>query len=66
MMRTDFERQKTVREGDETELGNQICYLPGLVPKVPGRFYFYFGKPIETAGSYMLNLKVELHFKLLI
>ncbi|KAH0939786.1 hypothetical protein HID58_007247, partial [Brassica napus] len=40
-----------LREGDETELGNQICYLPGLVPKIPGRFYFYFGKPIETAGK---------------
>ncbi|CAN6857894.1 unnamed protein product [Brassica oleracea] len=39
-----------LRQGDETELGNQICYLPGLVPKIPGRFYFYFGKPIETAG----------------
>ncbi|XP_013613411.1 PREDICTED: acyltransferase-like protein At3g26840, chloroplastic isoform X1 [Brassica oleracea var. oleracea] len=40
-----------LREGDGTELGNQICYLPGLVPKIPGRFYFYFGKPIETAGK---------------
>ncbi|XP_018434984.1 phytyl ester synthase 2, chloroplastic-like [Raphanus sativus] len=40
-----------LREGDETELGNQICYLPGVIPKIPGRFYFYFGKPIETAGN---------------
>ncbi|WZY78847.1 hypothetical protein YC2023_025231 [Brassica napus] len=40
-----------LREGDETELGNQDCYLPGLVPKIPGRFYYYFGEPIETAGK---------------
>ncbi|XP_056843565.1 phytyl ester synthase 2, chloroplastic isoform X2 [Raphanus sativus] len=40
-----------VREGDETELGNQKCYLPVILPKIPGRLYFYFGKPIETAGK---------------
>ncbi|KAF3591403.1 hypothetical protein DY000_02025366 [Brassica cretica] len=39
-----------LREGDESELGNQDCYFPGLLPKIPGRFYYYFGKPIETAG----------------
>ncbi|CAH8266848.1 unnamed protein product [Arabidopsis lyrata] len=40
-----------LREGDESELGNQDCYIPGLVPKIPGRFYYYFGKPIELAGK---------------
>ncbi|ESQ32801.1 hypothetical protein EUTSA_v10003731mg [Eutrema salsugineum] len=40
-----------LREGDESELGNQEYYIPGLVPKIPGRFYYYFGKPIETAGK---------------
>ncbi|XP_010502628.1 PREDICTED: acyltransferase-like protein At3g26840, chloroplastic isoform X2 [Camelina sativa] len=40
-----------IREGDESELGNQDIYLPGIIPKIPGRFYFYFGKPIETAGK---------------
>ncbi|KAL0737606.1 hypothetical protein Bca4012_013816 [Brassica carinata] len=40
-----------LREGDETELGNQDAYFPGLLPKIPGRFYYYFGKPIETAGK---------------
>ncbi|KAJ4901067.1 hypothetical protein Rs2_15018 [Raphanus sativus] len=39
-----------LREGDESELGNQEAYFPGLLPKIPGRFYYYFGKPIETAG----------------
>ncbi|EOA23575.1 hypothetical protein CARUB_v10016769mg [Capsella rubella] len=40
-----------LREGDESELGNQDCYIPGLVPKIPGRFYYYFGKPIDLAGK---------------
>ncbi|KAF5735853.1 Esterase/lipase/thioesterase family protein isoform 1 [Tripterygium wilfordii] len=32
------------------EVANQEICLPGVVPKLPGRFYFYFGKPIETEG----------------
>ncbi|KAL0737607.1 hypothetical protein Bca4012_013817 [Brassica carinata] len=40
-----------LREGHESELGNQDFYLPGLLPKIPGRFYYYFGKPIETSGK---------------
>ncbi|XP_019437420.1 PREDICTED: acyltransferase-like protein At3g26840, chloroplastic [Lupinus angustifolius] len=38
------------------ELGNQPVYFPGFFPKVPGRFYFYFGKPFETKGR-KLELK---------
>ncbi|XP_062153363.1 phytyl ester synthase 2, chloroplastic-like [Alnus glutinosa] len=30
------------------EVANQDLHLPGILPKFPGRFYFYFGKPIET------------------
>ncbi|XVF59970.1 hypothetical protein PTKIN_Ptkin08bG0005100 [Pterospermum kingtungense] len=37
------------------EVANQQMHLPWLLPKFPGRFYFYFGKPIETEG-----MKVEL------
>ncbi|XP_019091082.1 PREDICTED: acyltransferase-like protein At3g26840, chloroplastic [Camelina sativa] len=40
-----------IRERDESELGNQDICIPGVVPKNPGRFYYYFGKPIETAGK---------------
>ncbi|GKV40645.1 hypothetical protein SLEP1_g48257 [Rubroshorea leprosula] len=32
------------------EVANQDVHLPGILPKVPGRFYYYFGKPIETEG----------------
>jgi len=38
------------REESEGEVANQPLYLPGLIPKVPGRFYYLFGKPIETKG----------------
>lgn len=35
----------------EGEVGNQAVYLPGILPKFPGRFYYHFGKPIETEGK---------------
>lgn len=44
----------SVRETVVGEDGNQVLHLPGLLPKVPGRLYFLFGKPIETKG--MANL----------
>ncbi|XP_009609700.1 phytyl ester synthase 1, chloroplastic-like isoform X1 [Nicotiana tomentosiformis] len=40
----------TVRTGMTGEVANQTLYLPGLLPKVPGRFYYLFGKPIHTKG----------------
>lgn len=33
------------------EVANQAVYFPGVLPKLPGRFYFLFGKPIETEGN---------------
>ncbi|KAG8045438.1 hypothetical protein GUJ93_ZPchr0008g12155 [Zizania palustris] len=36
-----------VRDSVEGEDGNQDMYIPALLPKVPGRFYYLFGKPIE-------------------
>ncbi|CAL0323304.1 unnamed protein product [Lupinus luteus] len=38
------------------ELGNQPVHIPGFFPKVPGRFYYYFGKTFETEGR-KLELK---------
>ncbi|GER46819.1 esterase/lipase/thioesterase family protein [Striga asiatica] len=32
------------------EVANQDVHLPIIMPKVPGRFYYLFGKPIETQG----------------
>ncbi|KAL8137560.1 hypothetical protein V2J09_003561 [Rumex salicifolius] len=32
------------------EVANQEVYLPGIVPKLPGRIYYLMGKPIDTQG----------------
>ncbi|KAL3653878.1 hypothetical protein CASFOL_003559 [Castilleja foliolosa] len=39
-----------LRSEAEGEVANQDVHLPIIVPKVPGRFYYLFGKPIETQG----------------
>jgi len=39
-----------VRDSVKGEDGNQDMYLPALLPKVPGRFYYLFGQPIEMKG----------------
>ncbi|XP_031104063.1 acyltransferase-like protein At1g54570, chloroplastic [Ipomoea triloba] len=33
------------------EVANQTLYIPGMLPKVPGRLYYLFGKPISTKGK---------------
>ncbi|KAK1620635.1 hypothetical protein QYE76_026152 [Lolium multiflorum] len=40
----------SVRDTVIGENGNQDVHLPVLLPKVPGRLYFLFGKPIVTKG----------------
>lgn len=37
-----------LRTDAEGEVSNQDVHLPIILPKLPGRFYFYFGKAIET------------------
>ncbi|KAE9449017.1 hypothetical protein C3L33_19088, partial [Rhododendron williamsianum] len=39
-----------LRTDIEGEVANQDVHLPIILPKLPGRFYFLFGKPIETKG----------------
>lgn len=39
------------RAGMSGEVANQVVYPPGLLPKVPGRLYYLFGKPIQTKGK---------------
>ncbi|CAM0908528.1 unnamed protein product [Alopecurus aequalis] len=39
-----------VRDTVKGEDGNQVLHLPVVLPKVPGRLYFLFGKPIEMNG----------------
>lgn len=38
------------RNGSHKE-DNRDLYIPGLLPKIPGRYYYLFGKPIETQGK---------------
>ncbi|KAB5520893.1 hypothetical protein DKX38_025212 [Salix brachista] len=40
------------------ELGSEDIHYPWILPEFPGRFYYYFGKPIETEGR-----KLELRDK---
>ncbi|XP_027916532.1 acyltransferase-like protein At3g26840, chloroplastic isoform X2 [Vigna unguiculata] len=44
------EEAPQLRSGVSGEVGNQQVHLPLILPKVPGRFYYYFGKPLETKG----------------
>ncbi|XVF59969.1 hypothetical protein PTKIN_Ptkin08bG0005000 [Pterospermum kingtungense] len=50
--------QSRLKPDANGEVANQQIYTPWMVPKFPGRFYFYFGKPIETEG-----MKLELRDK---
>ncbi|MED6158321.1 hypothetical protein PIB30_031739 [Stylosanthes scabra] len=40
----------TLRTDATGEVTNQQVHMPACLPKVPGRFYYFFGKPIETEG----------------
>ncbi|KAJ6413853.1 hypothetical protein OIU84_006625 [Salix udensis] len=39
-----------VRDGSKEEVANTELFFPGLLPRLPGRFYYLFGKPIKTKG----------------
>ncbi|KAK6153337.1 hypothetical protein DH2020_012976 [Rehmannia glutinosa] len=39
-----------LRSDFEGEIGKQRIHYPVLLPKLPGRVYFLFGKPISTQG----------------
>ncbi|CAK7334089.1 unnamed protein product [Dovyalis caffra] len=43
------EEAVTLRAGLNCEV-NQDMHFPVFLPKFPGRFYYYYGKPIETEG----------------
>uniref|UniRef100_A0A803KPJ1 Serine aminopeptidase S33 domain-containing protein n=1 Tax=Chenopodium quinoa TaxID=63459 RepID=A0A803KPJ1_CHEQI len=49
-VRQSADESGRVRNGDEGEVANENLFFPGLLPKIPGRFYYLFGKPIETQG----------------
>ncbi|KAI7724471.1 hypothetical protein M8C21_009259 [Ambrosia artemisiifolia] len=44
------EKSLLLRQDEEGEVANQQLHLPLVIPKIPGRFYYLFGKPITTKG----------------
>nr|XP_023871395.1 acyltransferase-like protein At1g54570, chloroplastic [Quercus suber] len=44
--------ENAIRLRDEAsgEVASQKLFIPLLMPKIPGRFYYLFGKPIKTKG----------------
>ncbi|CAI9290641.1 unnamed protein product [Lactuca saligna] len=44
------EKSLLLRQDKEGEVANQQLHLPLVIPKIPGRFYYLFGKPIKTKG----------------
>ncbi|KAH9791742.1 AB hydrolase-1 domain-containing protein [Citrus sinensis] len=44
------EKVVSLRTDTGGEVANQAMHVPFYIPKVPGRLYYYFGKPIETKG----------------
>ncbi|KAE8665697.1 Esterase/lipase/thioesterase family protein isoform 2 [Hibiscus syriacus] len=51
-------RFSKVRADASGKVANQQMHLPVMLPKFPGRLYYYFGKPILTEG-----MKMELRDK---
>ncbi|XP_021911751.1 acyltransferase-like protein At3g26840, chloroplastic, partial [Carica papaya] len=45
-----------LRADADGEIANQDLNIPLFFPKIPGRFYYYFGTPIKTKGR-MTELK---------
>ncbi|CAH1453429.1 unnamed protein product [Lactuca virosa] len=51
-MLNDLNQGRTnLREGMVGEIAKQPLHLPILSPKLPGRLYYLFGKPIRTKGK---------------
>ncbi|KAF5765901.1 putative alpha/beta hydrolase-1, diacylglycerol acyltransferase [Helianthus annuus] len=51
----DYVKQTTdesikLRNDMNGEVANQDLHMPVILPKVPGRYYYLFGKPIKTEG----------------
>ncbi|KAG8487066.1 hypothetical protein CXB51_020753 [Gossypium anomalum] len=39
-----------IRDKAKGEVASQEIFIPGMIPKIPGRFYYLFGKPIKLKG----------------
>ncbi|KAK4596211.1 hypothetical protein RGQ29_014310 [Quercus rubra] len=50
LVRDANENAIRVRDEASGEVASQKLFIPLLMPKIPGRFYYLFGKPIKTKG----------------
>ncbi|KAH6804371.1 Esterase/lipase/thioesterase family protein [Perilla frutescens var. frutescens] len=63
VMRRENEGIPKIRGRSEMKGGvsEQVFYVPGFYPKLPGRLYFLFGKAMETQGrEELLNDKMKI------
>ncbi|KAH9329343.1 hypothetical protein KI387_001451, partial [Taxus chinensis] len=44
------QKVQNIRSDMPGEVANQEAHIPVVAPKIPGRIYYLFGKPIATAG----------------
>ncbi|WOL16464.1 hypothetical protein Cni_G25251 [Canna indica] len=49
-----------LRSDADDEVSNQQLFVPVFLPKIPGRLYYLFGKPIETQGMDIVNDKKKV------
>ncbi|KAJ9536972.1 hypothetical protein OSB04_029705 [Centaurea solstitialis] len=43
--------RKNIRAAMSGDIAEQTIHFPFLFPKIPGRLYYFFGKPIQTKGK---------------
>ncbi|KAJ1687724.1 hypothetical protein LUZ63_019114 [Rhynchospora breviuscula] len=49
------DRNKEIIHVGDGVVSQRELYLPFVLPKIPGRFYFLFGKPSETKGKVLVD-----------
>ncbi|GLT75400.1 hypothetical protein SLA2020_471300 [Shorea laevis] len=64
LLREEVQKTPKIRDESLGEVANQQLFIPGLLPKIPGRFYYLFGKPIRLKGKEELLKNKETADKL--
>ncbi|GLT95242.1 hypothetical protein SLE2022_129350 [Rubroshorea leprosula] len=58
-IREETQKVEKIRDKSLGEVADQQIFLPAALPKIPGRFYYLFGKPIELKGKEELQKDKE-------
>lgn len=51
LIRDFVDKGEKIRDESAGEVANQQLFIPGLLPKIPGRLYYLFGKPVSLRGK---------------